>query len=650
MKGDDIAERLETLAVRALGVAKALPKTLPGRHVAGQFLRCGTSGGANSEEARGAESKADFIHKLSIILKELRESRYWLRVIARARALSVSHPALPVLRCALPLPFPVFDCMSSHLHCPPPPPRPALMWTPNFGGVRARSTAGSTGAFLVLCRRDGRSAPAVGTGGPLTHGGCVAPGVVGQHVAEPDQRVDLRVAGAFDDLGWAELRAVSDVPIRVHFEERAGPRVFRRGKGLDETGRQSGERIQPRHFHRGLGGRDDRLPEAGGRVQAERAARRDGSVRSSARRPRARRRTEVSNRASSRERRQPPRINRGVVLGPRQLHEQQVAQAIRREEQLEQPGSVERRAADGRRARAAPHVQEDAAPAAGDRGPALEQPVVVDWRQQAVQLVGAAHVLVRAEVPRDVGRLDNLVVVGRRGIVDADRRRRGHLVRQREPRRRVRVVAHHLAQPEDPGRRRPVPLLLHVRRARRRLRQPAPPRQTRVSDLGRPRAERRLPSPDAAREQRQLRRVVAPRRRDDHDEMRRARQRRLGRRVERRQKPGIGIALAAEVAVRVGIGAAVGIRVAVRSRVRLRPGLNLRHPVGIRVVAAGRARIAPRGQRREAPQREPSPGARDGSRGVSHARPSGAPARIGAAGNACKFAVVRGRRSRPVDA
>ena len=84
MKGNDIAERLEAFAVRVLEVGKTLPRTMPGRHVARQLLRCGTSPGANYEEARAAESKADFIHKLGIALKELRESRYWLRVIARA--------------------------------------------------------------------------------------------------------------------------------------------------------------------------------------------------------------------------------------------------------------------------------------------------------------------------------------------------------------------------------------------------------------------------------------------------------------------------------------------------------------------------------------------------------------------------------------
>ena len=57
------------------------------RHVAGQLIRSGTSPVANYEEGCGAESKADFAHKLSICLKELRETRVWLRLIVRAELL-----------------------------------------------------------------------------------------------------------------------------------------------------------------------------------------------------------------------------------------------------------------------------------------------------------------------------------------------------------------------------------------------------------------------------------------------------------------------------------------------------------------------------------------------------------------------------------
>jgi len=50
-------------------------------------VRCGTSAGPNYEEACAAESRADFAHKLSIALKELRESRFWIRLIVRAELL-----------------------------------------------------------------------------------------------------------------------------------------------------------------------------------------------------------------------------------------------------------------------------------------------------------------------------------------------------------------------------------------------------------------------------------------------------------------------------------------------------------------------------------------------------------------------------------
>lgn len=81
MKGDDIGERLVGLAVRIVKVSAAIEKSAAGRIIAGQVVRSGTSAGANYEEARGAESRADFRHKLGIALKELRETRYWLKVI-----------------------------------------------------------------------------------------------------------------------------------------------------------------------------------------------------------------------------------------------------------------------------------------------------------------------------------------------------------------------------------------------------------------------------------------------------------------------------------------------------------------------------------------------------------------------------------------
>jgi four helix bundle protein len=85
MKGDDIAARFVALARVVVTIVDALPETLAARHVGGQLLRCGTSPGANYEEARGAESRRDFLHKLGVALKELQETRYWLRVVDEAK-------------------------------------------------------------------------------------------------------------------------------------------------------------------------------------------------------------------------------------------------------------------------------------------------------------------------------------------------------------------------------------------------------------------------------------------------------------------------------------------------------------------------------------------------------------------------------------
>src|SRR5438128_7324737 len=97
MKGDDIAERLVMLAVRVIRLVDALPDTPAGRHIAGQLLRSGTSPGANYEEARGAESRRDFVHKIGISLKELQETRYWLRVVAGSNMIK-DYPIADVLR------------------------------------------------------------------------------------------------------------------------------------------------------------------------------------------------------------------------------------------------------------------------------------------------------------------------------------------------------------------------------------------------------------------------------------------------------------------------------------------------------------------------------------------------------------------------
>jgi four helix bundle protein len=86
-KGDDIEERLVEFAVAIIRLCSELPSTPAGKHMAGQLLRCGTSPAHNYGEARGAESKNDFVHKLGVVLKELNESGISLEIITRSELL-----------------------------------------------------------------------------------------------------------------------------------------------------------------------------------------------------------------------------------------------------------------------------------------------------------------------------------------------------------------------------------------------------------------------------------------------------------------------------------------------------------------------------------------------------------------------------------
>jgi four helix bundle protein len=81
----DLEERLVQFAAQIIGLIDALPTNRTGNHVASQLLRSATSPMANHAEARSAESHADFVHKLKICLKELRESFRWLRLVQKVR-------------------------------------------------------------------------------------------------------------------------------------------------------------------------------------------------------------------------------------------------------------------------------------------------------------------------------------------------------------------------------------------------------------------------------------------------------------------------------------------------------------------------------------------------------------------------------------
>ena len=87
MTSDELSDRLWKFAARVGKVVDALPNSRLGRHVAGQLVRCGTAPGPNYDEGCAAESRADFAHKLSISLKELKETRGWLKFCVIAELL-----------------------------------------------------------------------------------------------------------------------------------------------------------------------------------------------------------------------------------------------------------------------------------------------------------------------------------------------------------------------------------------------------------------------------------------------------------------------------------------------------------------------------------------------------------------------------------
>ena len=95
-KGDNIQERLINFSVGIIRLCEKLPETHAGKHIANQLLRSGTSPASNYGEARGAESKKDFIHKLGIVLKELNESLIWLEIVKRSDVLT-TNIVTPVL-------------------------------------------------------------------------------------------------------------------------------------------------------------------------------------------------------------------------------------------------------------------------------------------------------------------------------------------------------------------------------------------------------------------------------------------------------------------------------------------------------------------------------------------------------------------------
>jgi four helix bundle protein len=93
----DLEERLLEFASRIIKLVENLPKSRAGNHIAGQLLRSGTSALPNHGEAQAAESVEDFIHKLKLGLKELRESFRWLRLIQHSGLIKPPSRVQPLL-------------------------------------------------------------------------------------------------------------------------------------------------------------------------------------------------------------------------------------------------------------------------------------------------------------------------------------------------------------------------------------------------------------------------------------------------------------------------------------------------------------------------------------------------------------------------
>jgi len=92
----DLDDRLVVYAGTVISLTDRLPDTRAGNHIAGQLLRSGTSPAPNYGEASAGESPRDFVHKMKVCLKELHESRAWLRIIAHCEMLP-SRDVVPLI-------------------------------------------------------------------------------------------------------------------------------------------------------------------------------------------------------------------------------------------------------------------------------------------------------------------------------------------------------------------------------------------------------------------------------------------------------------------------------------------------------------------------------------------------------------------------
>lgn len=99
-KGEDICRRTFEFAVEIIRTCRILERNTDiSRNLGRQLLRSGVSIGADVEEGQGAQSKADFIHKLAVARKEARETSYWLRLLDASEILPVEKSASLLGQC-----------------------------------------------------------------------------------------------------------------------------------------------------------------------------------------------------------------------------------------------------------------------------------------------------------------------------------------------------------------------------------------------------------------------------------------------------------------------------------------------------------------------------------------------------------------------
>lgn len=86
-----MSDRFLAFAAEIIKLSNYLSSSFEGRHIFGQLFRSGSSCGANYSESHAAQSTKDFIHKRELVLKELRESLFWLKLILKANLIEASN-------------------------------------------------------------------------------------------------------------------------------------------------------------------------------------------------------------------------------------------------------------------------------------------------------------------------------------------------------------------------------------------------------------------------------------------------------------------------------------------------------------------------------------------------------------------------------